>query len=131
MKRLVLLMVLVTTSCATHTPREQVVLCGAGTNVAWEHAASPPENAAALSTMTMSSPNFPVGPLTYPVEQWFVSAAGTYMLCRQDRSSCSGEWWQFNTIGDRPEIVAQDGWVCVTGLGPNNSSKPMPLRGTA
>jgi hypothetical protein len=69
--------------------------------------------------------------LDYPVEQWFVAASGKRMLCRKEKSSCMGEWWQFQGTGDRAAIAKQDAWICVTGVWPNKSFKPNPLRGSA
>ena len=42
-----------------------------------------------------------------------------------------GEWWQFQVTDDKPAIARQDAWICVTGVWPNNSFKPTPLRGAA
>ena len=117
--------------CAT-PPRESLPsFCGDGAEGQWQLSARPPVDAPTLRALADSSPNFPVGKLTYPIEQWLTTSDGAHMLCRRDKSSCSGEWWQFKHGGGTPKISKQSSWICVTGTGPNNSFKPKPLRGSA
>jgi hypothetical protein len=132
MKELVLFIAAIALSaCSTSPVSSLPSLCGSGTPEQWHLASAPPPGADHLVALADASPNFPAGRLDYPVEQWFWANAGKQMLCREEKRSCMGEWWQFEITGGRPLIVRQDAWVCVTGVWPNNSFKSMPLRGMA
>lgn len=132
MKELVLLVLATALSACASSPINRLPsLCGSGTAEEWQLAPAPPPDADRLKELANSSPNFPAGRLDYPVEQWFVAPSGKYMLCRKEKSSCMGEWWQFQVTGSKPAIAKQDAWICVTAVWPNNSFKPTPLRGAA
>src|SRR5690606_33988680 len=125
MTELALLMVAIAlVGCSTHQAASLPFLCGNGTPEQWQLTAAPPPDAGALESLADSSPNFPAGKMAYPIEQWFSTSAGDLMLCRRDKSSCMGEWWQFQYSDDKPAISRQDAWICVTGVWPNNSFKP-------
>ena len=132
MKELALLIVAMTLSaCSTTQVSGLPSLCGSGTTEQWQVAAAPPPDADRLREIADSSPNFPAGRLDYPVEQWFVAPLGKHMLCRKEKSSCMGEWWQFQVTDGGSVIARQDAWICVTGVWPNNSFKPNPHQGGA
>jgi hypothetical protein len=103
-------------------------LCGKGAQGQWTLASEPPASAPALRALADSSPNFPAGKMTFPIEHWFVDSGGGHMLCRRDTSSCSGEWWQFQRDNDTLTVSRQDAWICVAGAGPDKSFKATSLR---
>jgi hypothetical protein len=120
MKHLALLLaVTALTGCVTSSLDfdSPPAFCGEGALGQLRLATAPPVNASALRALADSSPNFPAGRMTYPIEHWFLSASGDQMLCRRDKSTCSGEWWQFQHGNGAPTISRQDGWICVTGAG--------------
>ena len=134
MKELVVLIVaFFFTGCSTLSGPEPSPFCGDGSRVSkpkqWQITGEP-SNAESLRSLANSSKSFPGG-TAYPIEHWFSAPTGELMLCRRDKSSCSGEWWEFQQANGGPIISNQDAWVCVTGVRPNDSFKPMPLRGTA
>jgi hypothetical protein len=90
-----------------------------------------PVDADVLRSLADAKPNFPAGTGTYPIEHWFSGQGSERMLCRRDKSSCSGEWWVFRQSDSGPLLHRQDAWICVTGVRPNKSFKPTPLRGAA
>jgi hypothetical protein len=115
--------------CSTYQQPTLPFPCGDGTSEQWQIAVPPP-NANLLKELAGANPNLPAGRETYPIEQWFSAPSGSLMLCRRDKSSCVGEWWQFESADGKPVIAKQDAWICVTGVWPNSSFKPNPLRGS-
>jgi hypothetical protein len=89
--------------------------CGKGTTHIRKAIAAPP-NASVLRALADAALTFPAASANYKSEVWLATDGGAITLCRSEvapRSSCTGEWWTFESSERGWQIVGSDGWTCI------------------